>query len=98
MISKEAIINVLDTNLDSIKRYGVKRIGLFGSYLREEQTSGSDIDLLVEFQNDRVSFDDYMGLLFYLEELLGQKVDLTIPETLRPGLREKILGSVQYVS
>lgn len=98
MLTKENIINVLGDRLDSIRKYGVNRIGLFGSYAREEQTDNSDIDLLVEFANDRVSFDDFMGLLFYLEDLFGQKVDLTIPQTLRPELREKILESVRYVS
>jgi len=98
MLTKETIMDALGNNLDSIRKYGVDKIGLFGSYIREEQTDGSDIDLLVEFRNERVTFEDYMGLLIYLEDLLGKKVDLTIPETLKPELRDKILGSVRYVS
>lgn len=73
---------------------GVVKIGLFGSYRRNETNPESDIDLLVTLA--RPSFDDYMVVKLYLEDLFGRKVDL-IPETgLRTELRPGILGEVVY--
>jgi len=69
--------------------FGVKRLGLFGSFAREEATERSDVDLLVEFVGP-TNFDDYMDLKFRLEELLGRRVDLVTRKALRARLRPHI--------
>jgi hypothetical protein len=71
-------------------RFGERSLGLFGSLARAENTSASDLDFLVEF--DRISFDAYMDLKAYPENLLGCPVDLVLANTLKPGLREPILN------
>lgn len=66
-------------------RFAVKRIGLFGSFARGEQTESSDIDILVEFE--KPTFKNFMDLCFYLEDLLGRKVDLVTIKGLNPRIR-----------
>jgi len=80
-------------------RYSVRRIGVFGSYARGEQKATSDIDVLVEFE--KPTFDNFMDLAYYLEELFGIRVDLLTPEGVK-GIRIKeiakeIMESVVYV-
>jgi Predicted nucleotidyltransferases len=84
--------------MDEIRKFGVKKIGLFGSYVKDEQKIGSDIDILVEFEKDQKTFDHYMDLKFFLEELFELKVDLVISEALKPDLKTYILDSVKYAS
>jgi len=92
------IMNLLERNRDKIKQYGVKNIGIFGSYVRNEQTSISDIDILVEFSKGKKTFDNYMNLKFFLEKLLNVKVDLVIKEFIKPDLRKYILRDVIYAT
>lgn len=79
------------------ERYGVARIGIFGSVVRGEETPASDIDILVEFREGEETFDHFMDLKFYLEDLLGRRTDLVIADTLKPRIREAILSEVVYV-
>ena len=78
------------------KRYGVKRIGVFGSFAKSEQKETSDIDVLVEFEKRAKTFDNYMNLKFFLEELLGRKVDLVIIDALKPDIKDRVLKEVKY--
>lgn len=94
----ENIIRLLEMNMEKIRGYGVRRIGLFGSYSRGEQTETSDMDILVEFEDDEKTFDNYMDLKFFLEDLFGLKVDLVMEGTIKPDLLPYILGSVKYAA
>lgn len=78
------------------QKYGVKKIGVFGSFARGEGRKDSDIDVLVEFKDGFETFDNYMELKFFLEDLFGRKVDLVTIEALRPQLKEDILKQVSY--
>jgi len=98
MHTRDKILSLLQTNKMKIQKYGVKRIGLFGSYARGEQVLKSDIDILVEFKKGLKNFDNYMDLKFYLEELFGYKVDLVINDSIKPSLREPILSGVTYAA
>ena len=77
--------------------YGVREIGLFGSYADGEASPESDIDLLVDIESGRKSLFNFIRLKFELEELLGRKVDLVMKGALKPRLRDKILRQVRYV-
>ena len=77
--------------LPILQRYGVKRVGLFGSCVRGEIREDSDIDILVEIEKD-ISLLDFVGLKLEIEEVLGKKVDLVEYNTIKPLLREKILS------
>jgi predicted nucleotidyltransferase len=77
--------------LSILKRYKVKRAGIFGSVVRGEENEESDIDILVEIV-DRMSLLDFAGLKLELEEALGQRVDLGEYSTIKPMIKEQILS------
>ncbi len=88
ILAVEEIINLLKANKDVLEKYKVKRIGLFGSYVRGEQKKKSDIDLVVEFDLSAFGkdfeglFDVFMDLSSYLEDLFGKKVDILTPASI----------------
>ncbi len=89
-MNKEAVLIQLGDRAEEIrKRFSVKALWLFGSITREEATDDSDVDVLVEFDR-KASFDLFMDLKFYLEELLGTKVDLVTDKAVRPRMRREI--------
>jgi hypothetical protein len=90
-------IEILKKHEAMIKqRYGVKKIGIFGSFARGEEKEVSDIDVLVDFNEGAKTFDHFMELKFFLEDLFGRKVDLVTVTALRPQLKEGILREVTY--
>ena len=91
------ILGVIRKNEAQIKeRFKVKKIGIFGSSVRGEAKKDSDIDVLVEFEEGKKTFDNFMDLTFFLEEVFGRKVDLVTREALRPELKTSILKEVAY--
>jgi len=97
LLSQQEILNEMSRNLDIWKeKYGVKRIGLFGSYSRGEQKESSDIDVLVEFMDHAMTFDNYMELKFNLEDHFQKPVDLVILDDIKPSLKSSILRSAKY--
>ena len=92
--TREAVLQQLEDNRDKIRSFGVKRLGLFGSVARGEATEGSDLDFLVELE--KKSFDVYMDLKDFLEEMFGCKVDLVMIDAIKPRLREPILKETVY--
>jgi predicted nucleotidyltransferase len=93
---KREIFALLGENESQLRRLGVSRCGLFGSFTRNEQNDMSDVDILVEFEDGKKSFDNFMALAFFLEELFGRKVDLLTPESLSPYIGPHILKEVEY--
>lgn len=88
----------LKKHLPEIKdRFKVREIGIFGSYIKGKAGARSDIDILVEFEEGGETFDNYMDLKFFLEDIFGIKVDLVIKDTLREEIKEDILIEVEYV-
>ncbi len=94
--NKEQIFKTLFENGEAFENMGVRRFGLFGSFVKGTQQPDSDIDLLVEFEPGRKSFDGFMSLAYLLEELLERKVDLVTRESLSPYMGPKILAEVEY--
>jgi uncharacterized protein len=92
--NKEEILSRLQEHRDAIKAYGVRRLGLFGSLARGEQKETSDLDFVVEFE--RKSFDAYVDLKQYLEDLFGCHVDLVISDAVKPRLRRAILEEAAH--
>lgn len=85
VLTKDKVIEKLREHRDTLKKYGVKRVGLFGSFVRGEQKRKSDIDMVVEFdpsffgKDFKGLFDAYMGLSSFLEDLFGRRVDILTP-------------------
>ena len=91
------VLEILHKNMEKIQSFGIKRIGVFGSYVRERQEDTSDLDVLVEFEIGEKNFDNFMSLLFFLEDLLRVKVDLVTKEALSPHIGPNILKEVVYI-
>jgi uncharacterized protein len=96
-MDKEAVLTKLRELKPSITaRYKVREIGLFGSFVRGEQGTSSDIDLLAEFEANADLFD-LIGLELYLEEIFQRPVDVVPKQALRVELRETVLDQVVTV-
>lgn len=95
--TKDSIFQVILKNRERLAFHGVKDIGLFGSFVRGDQTPLSDIDILVEFMPENHTFDNFMEVAFLLEEILGRKVELVTPEALSPHIGPHILKEVERV-
>jgi predicted nucleotidyltransferase len=93
---REAILKSLQKDRAFLRRVGVRRIGLFGSAVRGEAREDSDLDFVVELE--RVSFDAYMDLKFHLEDRFKKNVDLVLSHSIKPALRQRILGETVYAS
>jgi predicted nucleotidyltransferase len=98
MLNKEFIFKKLIEHKEKLRSYGVSNLGLFGSFADNTQTENSDIDFLVEFEEGKKTFDNYMELKFFFEELFHRKIDLVTPKSLKPFLKESILKSVKYAA
>ena len=94
---KAMIVALIREHEDRIRAMGVKRLGLFGSFARGEQDAESDIDVLVEFEPGKKTFDNFMQLSFFLEDLLQRRVELVTPDSIGRFLRPSIMKEVEYV-
>lgn len=95
---KRTILSLLQQHQNAFKALGVRRLGLFGSFVRGEQTGESDVDILVEFEPGRKTFDNFIQTVFLLEQLLGPQIDVVTPEAISPYLKPHIMREVEYVS
>ena len=97
MLPQHEILQILSDNLPVWKeKHGVQRIGLFGSYSRGEQKVSSDIDIVVEFLDGKMTFDNYMDLKFDLEDHFKKPVDLVILDDIKPAIKPNVLRSIKY--
>lgn len=95
--TKQQVIDLLEKNREKLKSFGVKRVGLFGSFVTNNQSDDSDIDLLVDFDKSKKSFQNFMGTIDFTEDILGRKVDLLTTESLSPYIAPHIQKEVEYV-
>lgn len=97
MKNKKEIIKELEQLKEEIRqKYKVKQIGVFGSVVRNKHDNVSDIDILVDFENN-ADFFDFVGLSLFLEEKLNEKVDIVPKRALREEIKETVLREVSYV-
>ncbi len=95
MMTRDEILKTLEENRDTIRGFGVRELGLLGSYARGDQTEGSDMDFLVQFE--RSTFDNYFGLKSFLEQLFDCKVDLAFKDTIKLRIRTAVLEEAVYI-
>ena len=95
MRTRDQLIGMLNQHRSALKeRFSVRRIGLFGSAVQGLARPDSDVDVLVEL--DRPTFDNYMELKFFLEDLFGSPVDLVLADTLKPRIKSRVLSATVY--
>lgn len=90
--SRDEVIRNLASAESQFRGLGVRRLALFGSFVRNQARPDSDVDLLVEFAPGRKNFDAFMALCELLEQLLGRSVDLVTTEALSPYIGPYILA------
>lgn len=78
-------------------KFGVIRIGIFGSFAQDDQTPSSDVDLVVEIEESRKNIHSFLQLKRFLEKELAREIDLGFEHALKPMVREKIKGKIIYV-
>lgn len=88
-MDRKQIIERIQAHKARLTELGVSSLALFGSIARGDATESSDVDLLVRF-NDRATFDGYMDLKLFLEDLLGRRVDLVTEKALREEIRAQV--------
>lgn len=96
--TRSDVLVALKDNQEQIKALGVRSLGLFGSFARDECRADSDVDLLVEFEPGRKTFDNFMRLSFLIEDILRRHVELVTAESLSPYMRPQTLREVQLES
>ena len=94
---RERILEFLRAHKEELrKQFGVTRLGLVGSYARDEAREESDIDLVVSLQSEN-SFRSFFGLLHFLQDNLHERIDLATEASLKPRVRETIMRDIHYV-
>ncbi|MDD2798707.1 MAG: nucleotidyltransferase family protein [Bacteroidales bacterium] len=96
--NKESIIELIRSNHTVFEQFGIVKIGLFGSFVRNEQTNHSDIDLIVEFEKGKKSYSSFFSLSEYLETLFNHKVDLLTEKGISRHLKSSIDKETIYVT
>ena len=96
-MDRENAVRIMREHIDDLQSLGVKSLALFGSTARNEARLESDVDILVEF-NAPLTFDRFMETKFYLEEILGNPVDLVVQKNLRPRIKPHIESEAIYVT
>ena len=98
MVRRAEVIALIAAHRDEIfGRFGVRSLSLFGSMARDEARPDSDVDVLVEFDGP-TTFDGHLGLLVFLEDLLGRRVDVVTAKGLKPRLRPLIDRDLVHVA
>lgn len=96
--TKKELLNALSKNREMIKFFGVTSLGIFGSFSKGKIKESSDVDLLVDFDPAKKSFDNFMDLSFFLEGIFGRKVEIVTTQSLSKFIGPHILNEVQNVS
>lgn len=98
MTTKDTILKTLNSNKLNLSKFGVRNVGLYGSYVRNEQSSESDIDLLIDFEPENETFDNFMAVYDLFEKLFeNEKVEVVTKNGLSSYIGPKILKEVIYV-
>jgi len=95
--TKEDIITLLLAKKENVRALGAKRLGLFGSFVRNQQSPTSDIDMIVEFEQGRKNYDNFIKLAYFLEELLNRRIELVTYSSLSPYLKPHIQKEIEYI-
>lgn len=97
--TKSQVFSLIHEHKEELQEFGVRLCGVFGSFLREDDIhDNSDVDILVVFYPAKKTFDNFMHLAFFLEDLFGRRVDLVTVESLSSHIGPRILDEVEYVS
>ncbi|WP_421941854.1 nucleotidyltransferase family protein [Pedobacter sp.] len=98
VINKQTLITRLKSNSGKLKSFGIAKLSIFGSFVSGKPMAESDVDFLIEFLPEKKNYDNFINLSFYLEELLGRKVEIVTPQSLSKYIGPHILRNAEYVA
>lgn len=96
IIRKQDIFSFISRYQEKIRSFGINKIGLFGSFVRDEQTPDSDIDFLIEFEPDKETFRNMMAFKFFMEDMLKHNIEVMTHDSISPYIKPHILKEVEY--
>ena len=96
-MKSKKVISLIKKHRPDLAKFGVKSLALFGSVARGEAGPDSDVDILVEFEGS-ATFDGFMDTKYYLEDILGCRVDLVVPDAIKPRMKPAIMQDLVYVT
>jgi uncharacterized protein len=97
MTTREEILRKLKLHKSELSKFGIIKVGLFGSYVRNEQSDKSDIDILIDFDSNSENFDNYMAAYDFFERVFkGEKVEIVTENGLSPHIGPKIIKEAIY--
>jgi len=94
--NKQSLLSLLKANGEKLRSFGVLKLSLFGSFITGKLHADSDVDLLVEFDPQQKSYDNFIELSFFLEDLLGRKVEIITPQSLSKYIGPHILTQAEH--
>ena len=97
VLTKDDIVGSIQGSGETLSSFGVTSIGLFGAFVRGQATPESDLDILVEFDPAKKTYDNFIETCFFLEELFNRKVELVTTDSLSPYIKPYIMKEVEYV-
>ncbi|WP_187647918.1 nucleotidyltransferase family protein [Nitrosophilus labii] len=96
-MNKNRVLKIIKDNKKELSKFGVIKIGIFGSFAKGTFTTNSDIDILVEIEKSKKTLHNFLEIKRFLEKKLQKKIDLTTPEALKKYIKKEILETVLYV-
>ena len=97
MTTRDSILSTLKIHKAEFSKFGIASVGLFGSYIRNEQSDESDIDLLIDFESGKATFDNLMAFCDAVEDIFeNEKVEVVTKNSLSPYIGPQILNEVVY--
>ena len=95
-MTREDIKKLLRENADMLKKYKVNKLGIFGSYVKGKARKKSDVDLLVDFE-ENIDLFEFVHLVDDIQAILKIKVDLATPDAIKPYIRSKVMSEVEWI-
>jgi uncharacterized protein len=97
MVTKKIILDSLQENKHKLKSFGIKQLGLFGSFVRNQANDNSDIDILIVFENGKKNINNLLNAHAYLESLFGRKTELITEDSMSEYFKKSISNEIEYV-
>ena len=95
--TKSELIQRILAHQQQIRAYGVQRLGIFGSFVRNEPKESSDVDFFIDFDIEYKTLKNFVRLSHYLQDLTGRKVEIVTPQSLNKFIGKYITQEVEYV-
>ena len=98
ILNKGYILAQISAHREQLKAMGAEKLGLFGSYARNQQTADSDIDFIIEFQKGKKTYNNFIEIAYFLEDIFQNEVDLLTLQSLTPLFLNVIQADITYVT